>query len=282
MTATKRVLQAAGLAAGVVGAIAASAPDTPVGRAARRLNRRLARDVRYAVASAPGLIYRLAGRQPDPNVSDDILADRIRSTIGPLEKRLDVPRVHVIVEDRVAILHGDIPADADARAIEHAIFNVNGIRGVESHLHPGLISGDTRPSQSADRRPASDALKRLLGSARDAGARYPYAAVHAVLCTFSDRIPDRERDHVFAHLPQDVQALAGPANRHGERPRRVKTLVELVAAASAEGGMDATTAPDITRAVVGTLHDLVPEESGDVSAVLPSELRDLWERNLTK
>ena len=282
MTATKRVLQVAGLAAGVVGAIAASTPDTPVGRAAWRLNRRLARDVRYAVASAPGLIYRLAGRQPDPNVSDDILADRIRSTIGPLEKRLDVPRVHVIVEDRVAILHGDIPADADARAIEHAIMNVSGIRGVESHLHPGLISGDTRPSQGADRPPASDALKRLLASARDAGAHYPYAAVHAVLCTFSDRIPDRERDHVFAHLPHDVRALAGPANRHGERPRRVKTLVELVAAASAEGGMDATTAPAITRAVVGTLHDLVPEESDDVSAVLPSELRDLWERNLTK
>jgi uncharacterized protein (DUF2267 family) len=160
--------------------------------------------------------------------------------------------------------------------------NVSGIRGVESHLHPGLISGDTRPSQGADRRPASEALKRLLGSARDAGAHYPYAAVHAVLCTFSDRIPDRERDHIFAHLPQDVQALAGPANRHGERPRRVKTLVELVAAASAEGGMDATTAPAVTRAVVGTLHDLVPEEWGDVSAVLPSELRDLWERNLTK
>src|ERR1700687_6230895 len=103
MTITKRLVQTAGWAAAVIGVAAAAVPDS----GARRLADRLGRDVRYAAASAPGILYRLAGRRPDPDVSDDVLADRIRSTLGPLEKRLDVPRVHVMVEDHVAVLHGE-------------------------------------------------------------------------------------------------------------------------------------------------------------------------------
>ena len=103
----------------------------------------------YAVASAPGILYRLAGRKPDPDVADDVLADRIRSSLGPLEKRLDVPRVHVMVEDHVALLHGDVPDVCDAAAIEHAVMRVSGVDGVESHLHAGLLVGDTRPSEGA-------------------------------------------------------------------------------------------------------------------------------------
>jgi hypothetical protein len=91
MATTRRLVQAAGLMAGVIGVVAASAPDSAAGRAARRFADRLSRDVRYAAASAPGILYRLAGRHPDPNVSDDVLVDRIRSSLGPLEKRLDVP-----------------------------------------------------------------------------------------------------------------------------------------------------------------------------------------------
>ena len=37
MRTTKRVLQAAGITAGAIGAIAASAPGNPIGRGARRL-----------------------------------------------------------------------------------------------------------------------------------------------------------------------------------------------------------------------------------------------------
>jgi hypothetical protein len=53
--------------------------------------------MRYRSGQWMGVSYRLRGRRPDPNVSDDILADRIRSSIGGLEARLDVPRVHVTV-----------------------------------------------------------------------------------------------------------------------------------------------------------------------------------------
>jgi uncharacterized protein (DUF2267 family) len=279
MAITRRLVQAAGLAAGVIGVVAASAPDSAVGRAARRLADRLARDVGYAAASAPGILYRLAGRRPDPNVSDDVLVDRIRSSLGPLEKRLDVPRVHVMVDDHVAIVHGEVLDERDACAIEHAIMRISGVAGVESHLHAGLVSGDTRPSQGAAvPQPPSEALRSLLDAARDAGAgAYSRAAVHAVLCGFADRIPEDERDQVFAHLPADVRALAGPVRRHGERPPRLRTLSQLVAAVTAEGGVEPRHADEITRVVVAALRGLVRNEARDVTAVLPGELRELWE-----
>jgi len=279
MTITKRLLQTAGLAAGVVGVVAASAPESVVGRNARRLADRLARDVRYAVASSPGILYRLAGREPDPNVSDDVLADRIRSTIGPVEKRLDVPRVHIFVEDHVAVVHGDVPDAWAARMVEHAIMNVSGVRGVESHLHCGLAPGDTRPSRGAEiAEPPSPALEALLEAARDAGANgNARPAVHAVLCAFGDRMPAAERDKMFGHLPSDVRAIAGPVHRHGERPARLRTVPQLVAAVVAEGGIEPAGADRITRAVVAVLHGIVPEDARDIAGVLPADLRELWE-----
>jgi len=279
MAITKRLVRMAGISAGVIGVVAASTPDNVVGRAARRLADRLGRDVRYTVASAPGIVYRLAGRSPDPNVTDDVLADRIRSSLGPLEKRLDVPRVHVIVEDHVAIVHGDVPNERAAHAIERAITRITGVKGVESHLHPGLVAGDTRPSHGAALpRPASAALTALLESARDASAgTNPRAAVHAVLCGFTDRMPEHVRDRVLSHLPSDVRVLAGPVRRHGDAAPRLKTVPQLVAAVIAEGGIDPAHAQQITRAVVATLRGIVIEDADDVAAVLPSELRVLWE-----
>ncbi len=276
MRATRRLVQGAGLVAGAVGAITAAAPDSRVGRAARRVGGRLVRDARYIAKSAPGIRYRLTGRQPDPNVSDDILADRVRSSLGPLEKRLDVPRVHVMVEDHVAIVHGDVPDAVDATRIEHAVLRVSGIEGVESHLHLGLISGDTRPSQRRISVP-SEALDALLAAANGAGAHHPIAAVHAVLCGFMDRVPEDERGQLLGQLPADVRALAGPPRRHGERAPRLKSLPQLVAAVTAEGGIEPERAEGITRAVIAALRPLVPHEAHDVGATLPAELRTLWE-----
>jgi hypothetical protein len=149
MATTKRLIQMAGLATGVMGAVVASTSSTPFGKAARRLAHRLARDARYAAGSVPGLVYKLAGRHPDPDVTDDILVDRVRSSIGGVEKRLDIPHIHVMVEDHVAILHGEVNEDSDIRTLEHTIMKVSGVRGVESHLHVGLARGDTRTSEGA-------------------------------------------------------------------------------------------------------------------------------------
>ena len=72
-------------------------------------------------------------------------------------------------------------------------------------------------------------------------------------------------------------ALAGPAHRHGEHAPRVKSLPQLVASAVEQGGLDPRHAERITRSVVAALRSLVPEEADDVAAVLPAELRDLWD-----
>lgn len=116
------------------------------------------RDLTVSTASMPlrylrrhagvlrGLSYRLLRRHPAADVDDRTLADRIRSTLGPLEKRLDVPHVHVMVVDGVAALHGDVADASQADQITRAVAAVSGVRHVDSHLHVGLLKSDTRPS----------------------------------------------------------------------------------------------------------------------------------------
>jgi len=276
MRTTKRLIRTVELVAGLIGVAAVALPESTIGRSARRLGKRLRRDGRYVAASTPGILYRLSGRRPDPEVSDDILEDRVRSAIGPLEHRLDVPRVHVMVEEHVAILHGEVPDEHTAGAVERAVLRVSGVRGVESHLHPGLIPGDTRPSEGRRHPADSDALRALLDAARSAGAQHPEAAVHAVLCGFGERVPEDERAHLYAHLPADVRRLAGPPRHLGEHAPRLKKLPQLVASIVAERGIAPEHAEAITTAVITTLRDLVPEERRDIAAVLPGELRELW------
>ena len=50
----------------------------------------------------------------------------------------------------------------------------------------------------------------------------------------------------------------------------------LVAAVTAEGGVNPARAEAITRAVLAALRDAVPEEVADVTASMPTELRGLW------
>src|SRR5262245_2365592 len=108
-----------------VGALAGAVVVAVLVQGARRPSRAwrrgvdvLGRRVRYARGWLDGARYRLARRAPDPDVADDVLADRVRSRLGPLEKRLDVPRIHVTVQDHVAVLHGEVPDERDAEAIE--------------------------------------------------------------------------------------------------------------------------------------------------------------------
>lgn len=277
MRTTRALVRGAGAVAGAVGAAAAFAPQSRVGRTARSFADRLARDARYFSSSTPGLVYRLSGRRPDPDVPDDVLADRVRSELGPLQRRLDTPRVRVMVDDRIAILHGDVPDEHAARTIEKATLRVSGVLGIESHLHPGLARGDTRPSEGRSApQPQSAALTSLLAAAQDAGADDDRGAVHAVLCGFTGRIPEDEREQLMVHLPNDVRAVAGPPKTSGERGR-VRRVEELVAMIVAQG-VPTDRAEGITRSVLAALRRLVPEESADVAAVLPPELRDLWEK----
>jgi uncharacterized protein (DUF2267 family) len=276
MQTTRRLIRTVEVAAGAIGLVAVAMPDSGLGRSTRRVGARIAHDLRYMAASTPGVLYRAAGRRPDPDVSDDILADRIRSGIGPLEHRLDIPHVHVMVEDHIALLHGEVPDENTAETVERAVLRVSGVRGIESHLHPGLLSSDTRPSEGRRHPKHSDALHALTDAARSAGAQQPESAVHAVLCGFFERIPDDERTHIYAHLPADVRRLAGPPRQIGERSPRLKTLAQVVASVTAEGGIEPERAEAITRAVVTTLRAIVPDEQRDIAAVLPGELRQFW------
>jgi osmotically-inducible protein OsmY len=92
------------------------------------------------------------GRAAQFDSSEDVdevtLADRVRSQLGPLEKRLDVPRVLVTVEGTTVKLHGEVPSPEDARTLENAAREVRGVTSLESNLAIGLSSGATRPSES--------------------------------------------------------------------------------------------------------------------------------------
>lgn len=58
---------------------------------------------------------------------DVVLADRVRSSVGPLLKELDTPRIHVMAEGNRVLLHGEV-VDGAARAwIEEAVRNVEGV-----------------------------------------------------------------------------------------------------------------------------------------------------------
>ena len=277
-----RKLMTRGLAvtAAALGAVVVFGRNTPVGRGLQHAAREGGRRLRYLPGWWQGVRYQLAGAAPDPAVSDDVLADRVRSMLGPLEKRLDVPRVHVSCDGHVVLLNGEVPTAEDAAAIERAVRRTSGVRGVESYLHVGLGAGAERPSvgRAASEAAPSDAMRQLQNAARDAGASTQDApvAVRAVLSALADRLPEDERDQFLAQLPADVRQLAGPPRRHGERITRLRTVPELVAAVVAGGGVEADGAEEITRSVLGRLRLLVPHEAHDVAAVLPEDLRRLW------
>lgn len=136
---------AAGLAGGVGLLIAFGGR----GRPARRRRHHLVGRVHHVRGRARGLWYRLRRRHPDEQVGDLVLADRIRSSLGPLEHALDQPRVHVSVHRHVATLHGDVANDYAADRLEAEVRSVAGVVGVRSLLHVGLLPGDGCPSDGA-------------------------------------------------------------------------------------------------------------------------------------
>ena len=273
----KTVIRTAG-ALTLVGGVVVLRPGTPTNRLLRRQLDQLGRQMRYLGGRLQGASYRLRGRHPDPDVSDSVLADRIRSSLGGLEKRLDLPHIHVMAEDHVALLHGEVTTAAEALEIEHAVAGVSGVVGVESYLHVGLTAGDSRPSSGRTVQPPSTALRHLLQAAVDAGVdpAVAQAVVRGILATFADRLPSGERDHVNAHLPADVTSMFSPPRRAhlAARTRTVHELVARIASTTAELPHDR--AEQVTTAVLHALRSLVPDEAGAVGAVLPPELRELW------
>ncbi len=255
---------------------------------ARRGAHSVARRARFRWGRVRALRYRMAGSHPNPDVDDHTLSDRVRSTLGPLEHRLDIPHVHVQAQGHEVLLHGDVSSDEQTVAIEEAVRRVPGVGKVSSHLHVGLFPGDTRPSEGGHHAGPSEGLAILLAAAHGAGA--PEGSepevVSSVLSAFMELLPTGERRHVVTHLAADVRALVpahgrfaarAPAFVHVHRPalsRRPRHVADF--ALDALPTLDPASRELIVRSVVGALRDLVPEEVADVGAVLPRELRDLW------
>jgi len=263
--------------AAMLGGVAFLRPGTRTNRVLRHQLAVIGRRLRNLANQAQGLRYRLRGGQPDPEVTGTRLADRVRSTLGPLEKRLDLPRVHVVAEGHIVLLHGGVGAPSDASEIEAAVALVPGVHRVESHLHVGLIRGDTRPSSGRKVHQPSAAYRRLLHAATVNGVDSPLAeaTLSAVLAAFAERIPEGERVQVAIHLPADVRVLFTPTQT-GVAP--VRTMGELIdRVADAVPNIPHRTLAEATEALVRELRALVPEERADIAAVLPpTDLRDPW------
>ena len=242
-------------------------------RLSRRMARRITRVARYEAGRLEGTRYRLRGGAPDPGATDAVLADRVRSMLGPIEQRLDVPHVLVSACGHDVALHGDVGSDGDAETIVAAVAAVPGVGRVESHLHVGMGAGDTRPSEGRARRPQSAALRRLVSAAHGGGAPRgtEQSAVRSVLSTFAGALPPGERRHVVGHLPADVRALVSEAAVAHAPVRRIDDF-----AVTALPTLPPDDRRSVVESVLGALRELVPEEDVDVSAVLAEELRHLW------
>lgn len=265
-------------AAAVVAAAAGLALTSGGRQAGRRILREVDRKTRYLAGRAEGIWYRMRNGGPDPNVPDSVLADRVRSTLGPLERDLDIPHVHVMVVDKVALLHGDVDVPEAATRIEKAVERVPGVRAVRSYLHVGLLPGDTRPSEGRRHQPPSELLRRLIDAAATAGISPDDArrVVRTVLSVLADRLPADERAHLFGHLAADVRSMLEPPRRRGDVDR-IRSIEDFAARVAADAGLSADQAGRVTVAVFAVLRDAVPEEDDDVAAVLPADLRALWQ-----
>lgn len=266
----KLIVGAAGLATSAALALTVTARGR---RRIRRTARRAVRKARYLAGHARGIHYRLVHGGPPEDVSDAILVQRIRSKLGPLERRLDVPHLHVSSDNRNVSLHGVAATADDAQQLEDTVRAVSGVRGLTSHVRVGFGPGDTRPSQG--RVAASSEMRRELRAvAQNLGLDDKDEVVGTVLSVFLHRLPSGERNHVLVHLPADVRALTGPVV-----PReagRIPDEAALREAVTSSGAVPTEKADQLIRAVLAVLRRRVTEEIADIEAVLPTGLKPLW------
>lgn len=256
----------------LMGAAATSARLFGSGRTVRGIEG-LSRWLRDTDGLLQGVDYRVRGRRPPSDVSDRVLTDRVRTRLGPVTRRLDLPRVRVDVVDGVAVLHGDVVDGAQADVIVAEARQVPGIVDVDALLHIGLTPSDTRPSAGARHAPASYQLVRLEQAAHATGVQVGQAA--AVLGVLLQRLPEGERAHVVNHLRADVRQLTDAVDVP-DNLARVRHVDELVEIAGRSAGLSSRRARATLDAVTIALAQLVPEEGQDIMAVLPRELRELW------
>ncbi len=210
------------------------------------------------------------------DVDEVVLADRVRSILGPLQKELDLPRLHVMAEGDRVLLHGEVDSEVNRERVEAAVRETVGVGSVGSYLRVGLLTGDSRPSSDHhDRNPSRmarhfhDALTGVGISGRPADL-----ALAETIRLWGNVIPAGERAHLKAHLSKDVKSLMH-SERHG-RSNRVGDVAELIDQVRIRSGLAPAQAKQAVKTIVHELRTLVPEECDDITVVLPMELRPLW------
>jgi uncharacterized protein (DUF2267 family) len=264
-------------AAAFIGAFALTAMTAT----SRRTDRESARDwmrhlgdrVKRPIARRRGSIL----RELREEASDDVvLADRVRSSLGPLLKELDTPHIHVMAEGNRVLLHGEVVDGAARAQIEAAVRKIAGVGTVATYLKVGLFVGEDRPSRghqdipSRANRAFHDALSHVGLSGRPAEL-----ALIETLQLFTDATPEGERAHLFAHLPVDVRSLL-KTNSCGCPSEPVADVADFVARVRSESGLKLSEARLAVNTVIRELLVLVPEECDDIAAVLPPGLREVW------
>ncbi|MDX1621597.1 MAG: DUF2267 domain-containing protein, partial [Nitriliruptorales bacterium] len=261
------------------------------GRSVRRVGspkqrRRLAGKLRDFANRLNGVAYRIEGGGPDPQVSDQVLVQRVRSRLGPLEKRLDVPRLHVTAVDGVVTLRGTVGRLTHAARLITAASKVRGVAEVRSKIRVGFSAGDTRPSEGRAQTSPSDAWRQLVGAVRAVGVEQERPTgvedqttaerlTTAILAAFLRTLPDGERAHTISHLPVDIRQRVTSAAFVGQ-PRRPRTVEEFLDLVTASCSVRRDIAELASRELLDVLKALVPEEEHDIEAVLPTELKTLW------
>jgi uncharacterized protein (DUF2267 family) len=214
---------------------------------------------------------------PTGHVTDQDLADQVRTALGPIVKALDLPRIHVMAEGLYVLLHGEVGTESDAIAIEDTVLNLPGVIGVESHLHVGLLRGDTRPSEG--RSGPSEMMTALMHATDNTGidgATAKAVAVRAALSVLFDQIPPGERQHVLGHLPADVVAFAKPRRHIGEARLHWRQPITVAVAIALRGGIKLDSAILLLPEVIKVIRTFVPEEDADIQATLSEHLREFW------
>ncbi len=206
------------------------------------------------------------------------LADRVRTALGPLVQALDLPRIHVMAEGAMVLLHGDVGSISDAECIEDRVALIPGVERVESHLHIGLLPGDSLPSDG-HREQRSEMLTSLLAAAESIGISGSpgLAAASGTLNAVLAQIPANERAQLVGHFPSDVRGLVKTRRSIGESAKHWGTELALDVAAAWRGGISVADAEVLVPAIIGVVRRFVPEEDSDVEATLKSRIRDLWD-----
>lgn len=249
------------------------------GRSARG---RAEKGMRRAGGKLQGIGYRMQGRRPDPDATDEILEARVRSELGPVAHRLDLPRFDIAVDHGRVTVTGVVADEADIVIVERAILDVSGVRTVAPRLRIGLEPGDTRPSEGRRAESPSGLKRDLIGAvhALDIGDEAEAARLAAATTSeFLAVLPAGERRHVVGHLPADVRAMidGSPPLPALAKPRSPQAFFTAVGGAT---GRTEGTSAQVAAAVLDVLRQAVPEEVADIEAVLPADLKTLWQQPL--